>query len=65
MATLHTLNGIVNVSSNGISILHCKVGEIQQVFEELFKIVPKDTPVRNLKQVLIQKIIGDENGYKT
>ena len=45
----------ITASSKGFSI-KCKIRDLKNVFKELFRIMPKDTKVGDVKKNLIKKL---------
>lgn len=43
--------GTIGISSTGFSIC-CRVGDLSNIFKELYKSIPKDTKIIDLKKLL-------------
>lgn len=50
------VEGATITSSSKGFILSCKVGELNNIFQELFKFMPKDIKVKDIKKILVKKL---------
>jgi len=52
---LQTINGNIVISSEGFFV-SCKNSDLKKVFKELFKLVPKQTKIKDIKHIISEKI---------
>lgn len=51
---LQTCQGNVSFYKHGF-VVNCKVGDLKEIFKEIFKLVPKDTKVKDIKNTISQR----------
>jgi exosome complex RNA-binding protein Rrp4 len=52
---LQTVSGNIVISANGFFI-NCKNSDLKKVFKELFKLVPENSKVKDIKSIITEKI---------
>ena len=52
---LQTVSGNIVISTNGFFI-NCKNSDLKKVFKELFKLVPENSKVKDIKSIITEKI---------
>lgn len=52
---LQTINGNIVISSKGFFV-SCKNSDLKKVFKELYKLVPKQTKIKDIKHIISEKI---------
>lgn len=52
---LHTCGGFISFSADRM-IINCQVKDLNNVFKELFKLIPRDTKIKDVKTVMSNKI---------
>ena len=52
---LQTANGNILISSDSL-IINCKIKHLNNIFKELYKLVPKQTKIKDIKHIISEKI---------
>jgi len=52
---LQTANGNILISSDSL-IINCKTKHLNSIFKELYKLVPKQTKIKDIKHIISEKI---------
>jgi len=52
---LQTCDGNVSISARGLFI-NCKTKDLNNIFESLFKLIPKETKIKDIKKIMTDKI---------
>jgi hypothetical protein len=51
---IQTVNGNILISSEGF-LINCKNANLKNVFKEFFKLVPKQSKIKDIKSIIIEK----------
>ena len=52
---LQTTNGNILFNANSM-VINCKIKELSNVFKEMYKLIPKETKIKDIKKLMTNKI---------